>query len=193
MTDEPGLIEVGEVQADGLDYWRAKEAMRQGEARLAFQATALMALEARATSLVGWSVAGATAMVSALLIASLPQATAWAAAAALVSLTLAAMAGASVLRPGDWTPFGNPQALLNSTHKNELTDLQAMAGGLELARSSNADRLKRRGRALALGLLLLAATPAVAAAGWLIARAIPSPAAVAAGPAAAAAGDQRSQ
>ena len=47
-------IEVGATDGD-LRYWRAKEAVRQGEARLAAQAAICSAPEARATALTGWA------------------------------------------------------------------------------------------------------------------------------------------
>jgi len=52
----PGQIEVGASLADGdLRYWRAKEAVRQGELRLFEQAAIRTALEARATAITGWA------------------------------------------------------------------------------------------------------------------------------------------
>lgn len=169
MADEPA-IEVGETAADGLRYWRAKEAVRHGEARLTFQATALAALETRATSLVGWAAAGATAMVSALLLATLSRPGAWAASAALGALVLAAAAGVTVLWPRGWTPFGDPNGVLDSQETTELGDLEALAGGLGLAAAGNAKRLVSSGRLLTIGLGLLALAPACAGLAWLAAR-----------------------
>jgi hypothetical protein len=47
-------IEVGAAGSD-LRYWKAKEAVRQGEARLAAQASVRATLEARAAALTGWA------------------------------------------------------------------------------------------------------------------------------------------
>jgi hypothetical protein len=47
-------IEVGATHGD-LRYWRAKEAVRQGELRLATQAAIRTAWEARATAITGWA------------------------------------------------------------------------------------------------------------------------------------------
>lgn len=60
--DEPATIEVGEIAGDGLRLWCAREAMRQGEVRLAAQTSNRTALESRATSILAWSVAATVAL-----------------------------------------------------------------------------------------------------------------------------------
>ena len=59
--DEPVEIAVGAVDG-ALRFCLAVEAARQGELRLAGQQANLQAVEARATSLLGWAVAGLTGM-----------------------------------------------------------------------------------------------------------------------------------
>jgi hypothetical protein len=68
MSDQqtPSLIEVGANIQDGdLRLWRAKEAVRQGELRLAAQAAIRTALEARATAITGWAAASFLALAAA--------------------------------------------------------------------------------------------------------------------------------
>jgi hypothetical protein len=79
-SGEP-LAEVGAIGAD-LRYWRAKEAMRHTEVRMGVQAQATQALEARATAILGWSVAGVLALGAAVVNESHPI------AARLVALDL---------------------------------------------------------------------------------------------------------
>lgn len=60
-------IEVGASDADGtLSYWRAKEAIRQGEARLTAQSGVRSMMEARATVITGWAAAGLAVTAGAL-------------------------------------------------------------------------------------------------------------------------------
>ncbi len=57
LTEEPGDIEVGAADRT-LRYWLAKEAMRQGEARLNAQNSVRTTLEACATAITGWAAVG---------------------------------------------------------------------------------------------------------------------------------------
>ncbi len=60
---ETSEIELGAVAGD-LRYWRAKEGIRQGEARLEAQSAVRTALEARATALTGWAAIALLAVTS---------------------------------------------------------------------------------------------------------------------------------
>ena len=105
MTEEiavvpvPQEIEVGAVEGD-LRYWRAKEAVRQGEARLAAQAAIRTALEARATALTGWAAVSLLATTGAALAAKDIGGFAGAAGASAV-LFGAAVLGIHAVRPRD--------------------------------------------------------------------------------------------
>ena len=166
---QPADIEVGQIEAEGLRFWRAKEALRQAELRLTAQAAALATFEARATSLVGWAVAGSTALVTAFVATTLAPELRFAAALAVALLFFAAWWGADVLRPSRWWTFGDPKAVLASTYSTELEELEAIAGGLANAISANEARLSSAGRLLKYGFILAAAAPPVALAGWVAA------------------------
>ena len=96
-------IEVGASEAEGdLRFWRAKEAVRQGEARLDAQAAIRTAMEARATAITGWA---ATSLIVA---AGAGFATTdWPArgGAALTAIMLfaAAVIGIHPARPREWS------------------------------------------------------------------------------------------
>jgi len=57
----PEETELGATGAD-LPLWRAREAIRHAEIRLSVQGSAAQSLEGRATSMLGWSVAGLLAV-----------------------------------------------------------------------------------------------------------------------------------
>lgn len=158
-------IEVGQVASEGLRYWRAKEALRQAEARLTAQATALATFEARATSVVGWAVAGSTALVAAVVVTTLAPNIRFAAAVAVVLLFVAAIFAALVLRPTRWWSFGQPAQLLASTYGTELEELEAMVGGLAGAIASNETRLAGAGGWLNYSLYAAATAPIASLAG----------------------------
>ncbi len=112
----PELIEVGSSRDDGtIRYWLAKEGVRQGELRLAFQGSSLGGLTASAASLLGWivsiSLALAAVIASALAPASatspanapsLLRGLLWPAVAAEVAMLFAAICCCAVL----WPPPG---------------------------------------------------------------------------------------
>lgn len=160
-------IEVGQVEAEGLRYWRAKEALRQAEARLTVQAAALATFEARVTSLVGWAVTGSTGLVAAVVVTTLAPSVRFAAAVAVVLLFIAAICGARVLRPSHWWTFGDPGRVLNSNLPTELEELEAISSGLAEAIASNETRLAEAGSRLRWGLGWAAGAPIAALAGWV--------------------------
>lgn len=99
-AENRGNIEVGASGAD-LRYWKAKDAVRQGEARLAAQSTIRTAMEARATAITGWAAASLLAAAAAGL--STPDWSARAGAASLaIQLFCAAVTSIHTARPRDW-------------------------------------------------------------------------------------------
>jgi hypothetical protein len=169
MTTAGADIELGQVADDGLRYWRAKEAVRQGELRLAAQTAALATFEARATSVVGLAVAGSTSLVALTTVVILPPGLRFGAVLAVLLLFLAAICGARVIGAGAWRAFGAPGSLLDSPYASELEELEAMAGGLALDIDSNETRLTGAGRRLGWGLRWAAAAPPAVLVGWLVA------------------------
>lgn len=104
MAAEGELIEVGQ---NGPEFrlWLATEARRQGEIRLAAQASAVAALEARATSILQWSVGIAVALTAVILGASAPKQLI-PCAATLALLGLSALMCVTALWPKNWHPGG---------------------------------------------------------------------------------------
>lgn len=169
MPDEAPPIEVGEiadstVEGGGkLRLWRAKEALRQAELRLAAQATALASLEGRAQALVGWAAAALTALVAAFLLPTGPLGLRAAAAGAAVCAIAALILASLALRPGDWTVIGyEPDGVIGSRASAELYDLEAMASGYAEGIRRNSDRLGAGARTLRHALLAAAGAPVTA-------------------------------
>ncbi len=129
----PGLIEVGETGAT-LRLWLAREAVRQGELRLAAQTANLGALEARATSLLAWSTA------------ALLAGAAWGVRGAHLGLLVAPGLGllattllcAAALRPRPWHGPGFTLSEMQARPAgSELEHLEWTAAGYESAAAEN--------------------------------------------------------
>ena len=168
--DTPDEIEVG---ADGGDlrYWRAKEALRQGEIRLGAQVTVRAALEARATALTGWASAAFLAVVGAAF-ATQDLADRLGAIAAGILLMAAALLGVHAARPRDWSMVGyDPVTLRDSTLETELEELEAMALGISPGIDINNRRINATGRMLRWAGWCLLAAPAAGGATYLCALA----------------------
>lgn len=168
QEEPPETIDVGATPETGLRLARAKEAMRQAETRLAFQATSLSAMEARAQAVVGWAVAGATALTGGLLIAEVRPSLQFAGGAAWLSLVASASCGVLVLAPSTWKQFGEPRKVLGSTLSTELEDLEATADGLADGIDGNNRRLDRAAVWLRWSLGFFAASPIAAVIGALV-------------------------
>jgi hypothetical protein len=126
--EAPPQFEVGATDSN-LRFWRAREALRQAELRLAAQAGLITAIEARATALMGWAVAAALAAVAAYV--AQPERATTPAAAAAAALALAfALALAAVWARCWATPGFEPAALLDSDLGSELEEIEAMTLGL---------------------------------------------------------------
>jgi hypothetical protein len=160
---QPDKFDAGATAEGGLRLWRAKEAMRQAELRLAGQAAALTTLESRAQAAIGWAVAGATALTGGLLIAELNLALRSAGVVALMFLLTSIWYGLEALCPqDDWVFFGSPAALLGSEYETEVEEHEATAEGLAGGITHNSKRLARVGNYLRRSLRLIALAPPAA-------------------------------
>jgi hypothetical protein len=150
-------IEVGASGGD-LRYWQAKEAVRQGEARLAAQSTIRTAMEARATAITGWAAASFLA-VAAVAFSSQGWPVRAGAAALAIPLFCAAVACIHTARPRDWAMVGyDPPVILEDTLATELEILESIAQGLSPGIQDNNRRLNEMGTRLRVaGWLLIAA------------------------------------
>ena len=163
--DAADTIEVGATEGT-LRLWKAREAVRHGELRLAAQAAIRTALEARATALTGWSAVGLLATTAGLFTSlkdgNVPGALGSGAAAFV--LLLAGAGGIYVARPRAWNSAGYaPEEILDDPWQTEMETLEAIAGGLGLSISKNDSRLDRTGRTLRTVGLLLTLAPVAGA------------------------------
>lgn len=160
VPDPTGRIDVGASSDCGLRLWRAKEAVRQGEARLGSQAASLASLEGRAQAMVGWAAAAATVLGGAVLTSTVELPLRVAAGCALAAMLHALVQGWIALRPSDWCVAGHdPDEIMNGYDDAEVYDLESMAGGYAVGLRKNRERLVASGNALSRGLLSMAAAP----------------------------------
>jgi hypothetical protein len=148
-TDLPDTpeIEVG-AAGDDLRYWKAKEAVRQGEARLVAQATVRTALEARATAITGWAAVSLLAVTGAGFAAKDISGLAGAASAGLALFAAAAL-GIHAARPRDWTMIGyDPSVVTSDPLETELEVLESLGEGIGEGIQANNRRLNGMGRML---------------------------------------------
>jgi hypothetical protein len=171
-------IEVGATDGD-LRYWRAKEAVRQGEARLTAQAAIRTALEARATALTGWAAVSLLAATGAGFTAKDAAGSAGAGAAG-VALLIAAIVGIHAVRPRDWAMVGyDPEVITSDRLGSELELLESIAAGLSPGIQVNNRRLDGMGRMLRwAGWMLIAAPWVGTVTYWMVPAAIAWSAAV---------------
>ena len=150
-------VEVGATDGD-LRYWRAKEAIRHAELNIGSQTANLASMESRATSILGWAIAGVTVLV-AVVITGPFRAAALAAAFSLFVATLFSILG---LRAKDWGVVGyNPRKLLEDTHSSELEVLESFGRGYAETIDKNEGILRNFSICLTVAWAALAATPIV--------------------------------
>lgn len=149
--------EVGASTGEGtLRYWRAREAVRQGELALAAQDRSFAGMQARASAILGWSAAGMVAL-GAWSTQGHNDAWLFPAAAALFLSASCCVAG---LWPRNWYSAGYTFSQLAEGHDTELQSLEAIAMGYETDCTLNRRALRQFARYLrAAWLILLAAGP----------------------------------
>lgn len=160
--------------ADDFLKWKSEQALRQAEARLVAQHAALSALEARATSAIGWATTIAIAATAAAVANAPNGANRWFSLALATSMALAAICAAMVLFPraGWGMPGHQPKDVLNA-HGNDPTEAgKWLAEGYDAVIETNRERLKDAGDWLryALGLMLIGAGTSIVAAAALLIR-----------------------
>lgn len=167
-TAAPPAIEVGASEAEGdLRYWRAKEAVRQGEARLTAQAAIRTAMEARATAITGWA-AAALVVATGAVFAAPDWASRSAAAFTVVVLFIAAGTCIFAARPRDWSMTGyDPQVIMTDTLSTELETLESLAEGISPGIQANNLRLNTMGTLLRWAGWMLIAAPVAGAATYV--------------------------
>jgi hypothetical protein len=164
-------IEVGAAGSD-LRYWKAKEAVRQGEARLAAQAAVRAALEARATALTGWAAVSLLAATGAGFAAK-DAAGLMGAAVTGLFLFWAAALGIHAARPLNWAMVGyDPTLITSDPLGSELEVLESIAVGLSAGFQGNNLRLNQTGKLLRWAGWLLTAAPLFGGAAYVTAPVI---------------------
>ncbi|WP_137178788.1 hypothetical protein [Roseomonas sp. AR75] len=152
---------MGDADDSTMQLVRAKEALRQVEQRLAAQATTLATLETRATSLVGWALAGLVAGGAALVTPAVPTVLAYAAAGLIAALLASAVTAALAIAPRDWGVQGHlPRDVIGDFDESEAKFLEWLAEGLGKAAEDNRQRITDAARRLQISLLwFIAAAP----------------------------------
>lgn len=159
-----GMIEVGKADGD-VRLWRAVEAMRQGELLLATQTANLVAMETRATAILAWSVAGATAIGLGVANGTLQP------LHGLVGLPLLLAAGACILAmwPRRWHGAGYHSRDVAEVHGDtELEVREAIALGYDCGIARNGRRLRATAVWLRGAWLAAVAAPLGAIIGWWV-------------------------
>lgn len=150
-------VEIGLAGGD-MPFWRAQEAIRYAEIKLSGQVQANQSLESRATSLIGWSAAGLSALGAAVASGSHVRA-ASIAAIFLFAASLLCVWGI-MSRDLYGVPGYAPKILLGDASASQYEALVALAGGYQTAVDHN-DRLFRRfKRQVEFAIMLVVAAPA---------------------------------
>lgn len=154
-ASELETIEVGAADGD-LRLWLSTELMRQGEMRLVGQMGNLQAAEARATSLLGWSIAGLSAL--AVLAADKLH---WAIAILpAVLLFGCAIACLMALWPKKWHTAGyTADDIAAWKLDSELAIRESIASGYLTSAEENHHKMKRFSVSIRFAWICLALTP----------------------------------
>lgn len=155
-----------------IEEVRAEHAVKAAEVRLVAQAAGLGTLEARATSLIGWSAASMAGLIAvAVAGGSAPELRA-AAGFGAVALALAARQALRCLVPGEWVMPGHlPQIVLNPRDGETAAEFhESLAEGYEPGIRRNSARLGAASDALTRALRLLLLAPVAALLGGGLCR-----------------------
>lgn len=161
IEEERPPIEVGAARSNGtIRYWWAREAVRQGEARMAAQAAGMDALMGRAGSLVGWCVVAAIGLLT---ISARGAPSAAAVSSAVLALAAAGCCVAA-LWPRAWNaPGGSVAWALSEPLDTELEALESLAAGYEKELAENNHAMRRAGILLRAAMMLFVTAPVVGA------------------------------
>ena len=156
QTSVPEETELGATGAD-LPLWRAREAIRNAELRLGVQASAAQALEGRATSMLGWSVAGVLAVGAAVVNGThfWPASIAGACLAGAAALCLLGIVGRDFSGAAGY----EPATLLSDRSASEYEALVSLAEGYQEAVLHNQASFVRVKARLSAAMILMAAGP----------------------------------
>jgi hypothetical protein len=153
-----GEIEVGATGPD-LRYWLAKEAVRQGEMSLKFQAATFTQTTAQATTMLGWVITAASAAIG-ISIGSAQVRWHFAALTVATGFMLTAGLCIKVVYPQDFPGEGlDPDQLLTIRLPTELEVLEAIGKGYSTTIGRNKLKLVAARRLLAMAWLAFAMTP----------------------------------
>jgi hypothetical protein len=157
-ADTAEIVEVG-ADEDALPLWKATQAVRHAELRLAAQASNLTAMEGRATSILGWSVAGTTVLGA----ASLQGEYRAAAAVAAAMLFLSAILMVVAVWPRRWGLAGELPIFFTSTSlESELAIQEQILEDYRVTIDENERRLATFGQFLAISWMFFVAAPVTA-------------------------------
>lgn len=152
------VINVGQADGD-LRFCLALEAVRQGELRLAGQQANLQAGEARATSVLGWSATGLSAMA----VLALDQQRRMLVIPSAILLALCIIMCIAALWPKEWHTAGYTMADLRTWQiGSELELRESLASGYEAAAKGNKEQMDHFARCMKVAWLSLALAPIAA-------------------------------
>jgi hypothetical protein len=162
-------MQIGLAGAD-LPYWRAKEAVRHAEIRLAGQVQANQALESRAASMLGWSVAGVLALGAGVVSGS--HLLAASISAACLGFTALLCVYSIVRREFRYVPGYDPKILLEDNSDSEYEALVGLAKGYQSSVERNAEAFIHLKTLLGVAIISMALAPVLGLVSLLL---FPSP------------------
>ncbi|MFT8586795.1 hypothetical protein [Acetobacter papayae] len=164
-TSNPPTVDVGEIAAEGLRLWCARQALDQAQKRLEFQSASMDSLTSRAGQTIGWSVTLSCALLALTINQKLP--------CTMLSVCLfsglTAACAAMVLRPRQWVPPTQmPDWFLHTALRNELAVVEQQALSFQSGIQENRGQLTVCSRWLVCSWASFAAIPAVGALAHII-------------------------
>ncbi|ASL41284.1 hypothetical protein CBI36_13435 [Acetobacter oryzifermentans] len=159
MIQIPKTTKCGKTPQSGLRLWKAAQAIRLAELRLAAQASVLMGAQTRATSMIGWVVAALAA--SAALAFNTPYHIAG--AILLVGESITGILAVVAIYPCKWSETGaRPEVFMDSPAQTELACQESLALYYQNAIQRNIERLNIISILISAGWIMFLATPILA-------------------------------